>query len=95
VTMQWNNRFDRFELNGGHSGESFLAHTERMRTFRKSHGRILGVRLQRHDKPTYAEAMRAFCLSRDNAATMKSRSLGGTAGPLALSLVRKVMLSMN
>ena len=95
MAMVWNNRYDRFELNGGNGGESFLAHTERMRTFRKSHGRILGVRLQRHDKPTYAEAMCAFCLSHDNTATMKSRSLRGTAGPLALSLVRKVMLSMN
>ncbi len=93
--MVWNNRCDRFELNGGNGRESFLEHAERMRTFLKSHGRILEVRVQRHGKPTHAEAMRTFGLSHDNTETMALRSLGSTAGPLALSLVRKVMLSMN
>ena len=95
MTMVCNNRDDRFDLNGRNGGDSFQEHNERMRRFRKSHGHVLKVRVQRHDKPTREEAMRAFRSAHDKTETMESRSLGRTVGLLTISLARRVMLSVN
>ncbi len=95
MTMAWNNRDGQFDLNGGNGKESFLEYAECMKRFRKSHGHVLEVRVQRHDKPNHTEAMRVFRFAHDKTETMESRSLGSTAGPLTISLVRRVMLSVN
>ena len=57
MTMEWNNKNDRFDPNGGNGRESFEEHDERMREFRGSHTDVALVNGPRLDEAALLERM--------------------------------------
>jgi len=55
--MKWNNRNDRFDLNGGNGRDSFEEHNESMREFRGSHAEVAMVNAPRLDEATFLESL--------------------------------------
>ena len=55
--MEWNNRNDRFDLNGGNGRDSFEEHNERIREFRRSHADVALVNGPRLDKASFLESL--------------------------------------
>ena len=49
MALEWNDRRDRFDPNGGNGRGSFQEHNERMREFRRSHACNPGVKTPRRD----------------------------------------------
>ena len=60
MAMEWNSQNDRFEPNGGNGRESFEAHDERMREFRRSHANVAMVNGPRLDEATLLERMESL-----------------------------------
>ncbi len=55
--MEWNNRNDRFDPNGGNGNGSFEQHNESIREFRRSHAEVAMVNGPRLDEATLLERM--------------------------------------
>ena len=55
--MEWNNRNDRFDLNGGNGRDSFEQHNESMREFRGSHAEVAMVNAPRLDEAAFLESL--------------------------------------
>ena len=55
--MEWNNRNDRFDPNGGNGRGSFEEHNERIREFRRSHADVALVNGPRLDKASFLESL--------------------------------------
>jgi len=75
MAMEWNNRNDRFDPNGGNGRESFEEHNESMREFRRSHADVAMVNGPRLDEAALLERMESLQVSRTIMET------GGTALP--------------
>ena len=57
MAMEWNNRNDRFDHNGGNSRGSFQEHDRRMREFRTSHADVTLVNEPRPDEASFLESL--------------------------------------
>ncbi len=57
MTMEWNNKSDQFDSNGGNGNGSFEQHNECMREFRGSHADIALVNGPRLDKAAYLDSL--------------------------------------
>ena len=57
MTMEWNNRNDWFNPNGGNGRESFEEHNESMREFRMSHANVALVNGPRLDEAAYLDSL--------------------------------------
>jgi len=55
--MKWNNRNDRFDLNGGNGRDSFEQHNESMREFRGSHAEVAMVNAPRLDEAAFLKSL--------------------------------------
>ena len=60
MTMKWNSRNDRFDPNGGNGRESFEAHNESMREFRRPHADVATVNGPRLDEDALLERMESL-----------------------------------
>ncbi len=57
MAIIWNNRKDRFDLNGGNGRGSFEEHNERMREFHRYHTNVAMVNGPRLDESALLESM--------------------------------------
>ena len=57
MRMEWNNRNDWFDPNGGNGRESFEEHNESMREFRRSHANVAMVNGPRLDESALQVAL--------------------------------------
>jgi len=73
--MKWNNRNDRFDLNGGNGRDSFEQHNESMREFRGSHAEVAMVNAPRCDESALLRSMQPLQVRRTMMET------GGSALP--------------
>ena len=73
--MEWNNRNDRFDPNGGNGRGSFEQHSECMREFRRSHADVAMVNAPRCGESALLESMRPLQVRRTMIET------GGSALP--------------
>jgi len=60
MRMEWNNRNDRFDSNGGNGKGSFEQHDELMRGFRRSHANVATVNGPRLDEAALLERMESL-----------------------------------
>ena len=84
MTMEWNNRNDRFDYNGRNGRGSLEGHNEHMREFRKSHANVAMVNAPRLDEAALLERMESLQVSRIMMETGGSALPNGTTDPLAL-----------
>ena len=89
MTMEWNNRSDRFDPNGGSSNGSFREHDRQMREFRTSHANVALVNGPRLDEATYLDGL-LFLRINYVVETGGSRLLNGAMDWSALVPVSKV-----
>ena len=90
MTMKWNSRNGRFDLNGGNGREFFEEHDKRMREFRRSHADVAVVNGPRLDEAVLLERMKPLQVIRTMVETGGSRLLNGTTDWPALVPVLKV-----
>ena len=57
MRMEWNNRNEQFDPNGGNGRGSFEQHSECMREFRRSHADVAMDNGPRLDKASFLERM--------------------------------------
>ncbi|GAF75448.1 unnamed protein product [marine sediment metagenome] len=98
MAMEWNNRNDWFDPNGGHSRESFEEHNERMTEFRRSHANVVMVNEPRLGEAALLERMRLWQVRHAMMETGGSRLANGTTdwSPLVPTLeVARYKLSQN
>ncbi len=57
MAMEWNNRNDWFDPNGGNGRESFEEHNESMREFRRSHADVALANGPRLDEAAYLDSL--------------------------------------
>jgi len=72
MSIEWNNKNNRFDSNGGNGRESFRDHNERMRSFRRSHAGNLKVRTRGSETfEEHTTSMRMFRESHPSDLEMK------------------------
>jgi len=64
MAMEWINRNDRFDPNGGNGRGSFQEHAERMREFHTAHADVAMVNAPRCDEAALLESMRPLQVRR-------------------------------
>ena len=92
MAIVWNNRIDRFDLNGGNGRGSFEEHNERMREFRKSHADVAMVNGPRLDESALLESTRPLHVADLMRVTRRSRCHASTEDWSAFVSVWKVAL---
>jgi len=90
MTMEWNNRNDRFDLNGGNGRGSFKEHNEWIRMFHRSHANVAIVNAPRLDESALLESMEPLQVRCTMMETGGSRLLNGVTDWSALVPIWKV-----